>query len=169
MQWTIKHGAHNRFNYAMEVSGVFSPWDLFSSLTCILHGVSNVCAGGLLALQTMTNVLNYLKVQKIDIHKVCNSSYGNDHSSLLVSIADLAIHHQEGQGNAWGHFWAKMCLQHGRWYISHWIKTIIIRLHGLRVTCSIAHLFCRKLLSSTLHWVTAIDFLFLFVLLMQHN
>jgi fatty acid synthase subunit beta len=25
MQWTIKHGAHNRFNYAMEVSGVFSP------------------------------------------------------------------------------------------------------------------------------------------------
>jgi hypothetical protein len=29
-----------------------------------------VCAGELVALQTMTDVLNYLKVQKIDIAKV---------------------------------------------------------------------------------------------------
>jgi hypothetical protein len=52
------------------------------------QGQQYVCAGELLALQTMTNVLNYLKVQKIDIHKVCTSSYLNDRSSLLVSIAD---------------------------------------------------------------------------------
>ena len=33
-------------------------------------GIQYVCAGELVALQTLTNVLNYLKVQKIDIAKV---------------------------------------------------------------------------------------------------
>ena len=33
-----------------------------------------VCAGELIALQTMTNVLNYLKVKKIDFAKVNTSS-----------------------------------------------------------------------------------------------
>jgi fatty acid synthase subunit alpha len=37
-------------------------------MTC--QGQQYVCAGELLTLQTMTNVLNYLKVQKIDIAKV---------------------------------------------------------------------------------------------------
>ena len=35
-----------------------------------LQGQQYVCAGELVALQTMTNVLNYLKVQKIDFAKV---------------------------------------------------------------------------------------------------
>jgi hypothetical protein len=35
-----------------------------------LQGQQYVCAGELLALQTMTNVLNYLKVKKIDFEKV---------------------------------------------------------------------------------------------------
>jgi fatty acid synthase subunit alpha, fungi type len=35
-----------------------------------VQGQQYVCAGELVALQTLTNVLNYLKVQKIDIAKV---------------------------------------------------------------------------------------------------
>lgn len=35
-----------------------------------LQGQQYVCAGELIALQTMTNVLNYLKVQKVDFAKV---------------------------------------------------------------------------------------------------
>ena len=43
----------------------------FSPVIFIIHqGQQYVCAGELIALQTMTNVLNYLKLQKIDIAKV---------------------------------------------------------------------------------------------------
>lgn len=43
----------------------------FSSVIFIMYqGQQYVCAGELIALQTMTNVLNYLKLQKIDIAKV---------------------------------------------------------------------------------------------------
>lgn len=52
-------------NYNVEVcaSVLFSrPFSFF-----FLQGQQYVCAGELVALQTMTNVLNYLKVQKIDI------------------------------------------------------------------------------------------------------
>jgi fatty acid synthase subunit alpha len=42
-----------------------------------LQGQQYVCAGELIALQTMTNVLNYLKVQKIDFAKVNTSSCSN--------------------------------------------------------------------------------------------
>ena len=34
------------------------------------QGQQYVCAGELVALQTLTNVLNYLKMEKIDIPKV---------------------------------------------------------------------------------------------------
>ncbi len=37
------------------------------------QGQQYVCAGELVALQTITNVLNYLKIEKIDIAKVCHS------------------------------------------------------------------------------------------------
>ena len=42
-----------------------------------LQGQQYVCAGELIALQTMTNVLNYLKVQKIDFAKVNTSFCSN--------------------------------------------------------------------------------------------
>ena len=42
-----------------------------------LQGLRYVCAGKLIALQTMTNVLNYLKVKKIDFTKVNTSSCSN--------------------------------------------------------------------------------------------
>ena len=45
----------------------FSLWSI--SISYISTG-STICAGELIALQTMTNVLNYLKVQKIDFAKV---------------------------------------------------------------------------------------------------
>ena len=35
-----------------------------------VEGQQYVCAGELVALQTLTNVLNYLKVEKVDIGKV---------------------------------------------------------------------------------------------------
>ena len=35
------------------------------------QGQQYVCAGELVALQTLTNVLNYLKVEKVDVAKVC--------------------------------------------------------------------------------------------------
>jgi hypothetical protein len=51
---------------------------LFFFLICrlifIIQGQQYVCAGELVALQTMTNVLNYLKIQDIDIAKVCYKS-----------------------------------------------------------------------------------------------
>jgi hypothetical protein len=57
-----------------------------------LQGQQYVCAGELIALQTMTNVLNYLKVQKIDFSKVNTSScsiffiiFNHDHSWLKLS------------------------------------------------------------------------------------
>lgn len=39
-------------------------------MTHLTQGQQYVCAGELIALQTMTNVLNYLKMEKIDIQKV---------------------------------------------------------------------------------------------------
>ncbi|KAG1835332.1 acyl transferase domain-containing protein [Suillus subalutaceus] len=65
MQRVIERDAHNRSNYAM---------------------VNNTFVLELLALQTMTNVLNYLKVQKNDIHKLTEQ-----------------FTCREGQGDAWGH------------------------------------------------------------------
>jgi hypothetical protein len=35
-----------------------------------VQGQQYVCAGELVALQALTNVLNYLKVQKVDVPKV---------------------------------------------------------------------------------------------------
>ena len=56
-----------------------------------LQGQQYVCAGELIALQTMTNVLNYLKVKKIDFAKVNSSSCSNflfhcNYSWLRLSV-----------------------------------------------------------------------------------
>lgn len=59
-------------NYNVEVSR--SSRILFTFFDA-LQGQQYVCAGELVALQTMTNVLNYLKVQKIDIAKVMIASF----------------------------------------------------------------------------------------------
>jgi fatty acid synthase subunit beta len=60
-------------NYSVEVRLLSqSPSARVDSVSSsILQGQQYVCAGELVALQTMTDLLNYLKVQKIDIEKVC--------------------------------------------------------------------------------------------------
>ncbi|KAG2114723.1 acyl transferase domain-containing protein [Suillus discolor] len=73
VQRAIEHDAHSCSNYAM-----CAVIDTISTCMTMLLEIDNynvkgqqyVCAGELLALQTMTNVLNYLKVLKINIHKV---------------------------------------------------------------------------------------------------
>ncbi|KAF7311388.1 Fatty acid synthase [Mycena kentingensis (nom. inval.)] len=90
MQRAVERDAQNRSNYAMcavnpsRISKTFMDAalrevvDSISTLTGTLLEIVNynvegqqyVCAGELVALQTMTNVLNYLKVQKIDIAKL---------------------------------------------------------------------------------------------------
>ncbi|KAF9467993.1 fatty acid synthase [Collybia nuda] len=90
MQRAVERDAQNRSNYAMcavnpsRISKTFSEAalrEVVDSITVItgslleivnynVEGQQYVCAGELVALQTMTNVLNYLKVQKIDIAKL---------------------------------------------------------------------------------------------------
>ncbi|KAL0065236.1 fatty acid synthase alpha subunit Lsd1 [Marasmius tenuissimus] len=90
MQRAVERDSKNRSNYAMcavnpsRISKTFSDAalrevvDTISSNTGSLLEIVNynvegqqyVCAGELVALQTMTNVLNYLKVKKVDIAKL---------------------------------------------------------------------------------------------------
>jgi fatty acid synthase subunit alpha, fungi type len=90
MQRAVERDEHNRSNYAMcavnpsRISRSFSDAALREVVDAISHrtgclleivnfnveGQQYVTAGELVALQTLTNVLNYLKVQKIDIAKV---------------------------------------------------------------------------------------------------
>ncbi|KIY48753.1 hypothetical protein FISHEDRAFT_9172, partial [Fistulina hepatica ATCC 64428] len=90
MQRAVERDAQNRSNYAMcavnpgRVSKTFSDAalrevvdgiaDLTGTLLQIVNynveGQQYVCAGELVALQTLTNVLNYLKVKKVDIVKL---------------------------------------------------------------------------------------------------
>ncbi|KAJ7745730.1 fatty acid synthase [Mycena metata] len=90
MQRAVERDAENRSNYAMcavnpsRISKTFtdaalrevvdsiatSTGSLLEIVNYNVEGQQYVCAGELVALQTMTNVLNYLKVQKIDIAKL---------------------------------------------------------------------------------------------------
>ncbi|KAI0368773.1 fatty acid synthase [Pilatotrama ljubarskyi] len=90
MQRAVERDAHNRSNYAMcavnpsRISRTFNDAalrevveDIAQRTGCLLEivnfnveGQQYVCAGELIALQTLTNVLNYLKIEKIDIAKL---------------------------------------------------------------------------------------------------
>ncbi|KAJ7762020.1 fatty acid synthase [Mycena maculata] len=90
MQRAVERDSENRSNYAMcavnpsRISKTFTDAALREVVDSIatstgalleivnynVEGQQYVCAGELVALQTMTNVLNYLKVQKIDIAKL---------------------------------------------------------------------------------------------------
>lgn len=61
-------------NYNVEVC-VPCEFSRVSSDILPQQGQQYVCAGELVALQTMTNVMNYLKVQKVDIAKVTLTIY----------------------------------------------------------------------------------------------
>ena len=63
------------------------------------QGQQYVCAGELIALETMTNVLNYLKMEKIDIQKVCLlCAYGD--RVLTSRTAHREVHCRPSQGDA---------------------------------------------------------------------
>ncbi|KAE9385207.1 hypothetical protein BT96DRAFT_1007268 [Gymnopus androsaceus JB14] len=90
MQRAVKRDSKNHSNYAMcavnpsRISKSFSDaalWEVVESISQLtgtlleilnynVEGQQYVCAGELVALQTMANVLNYLKVKKIDIAKL---------------------------------------------------------------------------------------------------
>ncbi|EIW57289.1 fatty acid synthase [Trametes versicolor FP-101664 SS1] len=90
MQRAVERDSQNRSNYAMcavnpsRISKTFNDAalrevvdNIAQKTGCLLEivnfnveGQQYVCAGELVALQTMTNVLNYLKVEKIDIGKL---------------------------------------------------------------------------------------------------
>ena len=67
----------------------------------IRQGQQYVCAGELVALQTMTNVLNYLKIEKIDIGKVRMTTHFWKIllTDLRISV-DREVHCRAGEGDA---------------------------------------------------------------------
>ncbi|EPQ52677.1 hypothetical protein GLOTRDRAFT_112049 [Gloeophyllum trabeum ATCC 11539] len=122
MQRAVERDAENRSNYAMcavnpsRISKTFTDAALrevvetISQRTgCLLEivnynveGQQYVCAGELVALQTVTNVLNYLKVQKIDISKLTETFTIEQVKEMLGEIVDncyaKALELQKAQG-----------------------------------------------------------------------
>ncbi|KAG8213088.1 hypothetical protein J3R82DRAFT_11484 [Butyriboletus roseoflavus] len=116
MQRAVERDAHNRSNYAMcavnpgRISKTFTDAalrevvDTISTRTGTLLEIVNynvegqqyVCAGELLALQTMTNVLNYLKIQKIDIAKLTESFTVEKVREMLGDIISESFERAKG-------------------------------------------------------------------------
>ncbi|KZT67951.1 hypothetical protein DAEQUDRAFT_367722 [Daedalea quercina L-15889] len=108
MQRAVERDAQNRSNYAMcavnpsRVSKTFTDAalrevvdDIAQKTSCLLEivnfnveGQQYVCAGELVALQTMTNVLNYLKIEKIDIQKLTEKFTIDQVKEMLGEIID---------------------------------------------------------------------------------
>jgi fatty acid synthase subunit alpha len=123
MQRAVERDSENRSNYAMcavnpsRISKTFSDSALrevvesISSITGALLEIVNfnvegqqyVCAGELLALQTMTNVLNYLKVQKIDITKLTEKFSVDKVKEMLGDIVKSCHEKSVEQQKAEGH------------------------------------------------------------------
>ncbi|GLB40343.1 putative protein with domain of unknown function (DUF1729) [Lyophyllum shimeji] len=121
MQRAVERDAQNRSNYAMcavnpsRISKTFSDAalrEVVDSIAVItgslleivnynVEGQQYVCAGELVALQTMTNVLNYLKVQKIDIAKLTETYTVEKVKEMLVDIVkschDKALEQQKAE------------------------------------------------------------------------
>ncbi|KIJ66907.1 hypothetical protein HYDPIDRAFT_174219 [Hydnomerulius pinastri MD-312] len=122
MQRAVERDAHNRSNYAMcavnpsRISKTFtdaalrevvdtiatSTGNLLEIVNYNVEGQQYVCAGELVALQTMTNVLNYLKVQKIDIAKLTETFTVEKVKEMLCDIVsecfERAKELQEAEG-----------------------------------------------------------------------
>ncbi|KAH9856627.1 fatty acid synthase [Lenzites betulinus] len=122
MQRAVERDSQNRSNYAMcavnpsRISKTFNDAalrEVVESIAqktgCLLEivnfnveGQQYVCAGELVALQTMTNVLNYMKVQKIDIAKLTEQFTVDQVKEMLgdivVSSYDKAKEQQAKEG-----------------------------------------------------------------------
>ncbi|TFK75163.1 fatty acid synthase [Pluteus cervinus] len=123
MQRAVERDSQNRSNYAMcavnpsRISKTFSDAalrevvDTISGVTGALLEIVNynvegqqyVCAGELVALQTMTNVLNYLKVQKVDIAKLTETYTVEKVKEMLSDIVkschERALEQQKAEGH----------------------------------------------------------------------
>ncbi|KAG5646963.1 hypothetical protein DXG03_001686 [Asterophora parasitica] len=122
MQRAVERDSQNRSNYAMcavnpsRISKTFSDAalrEVVDSIAVIsgalleivnynVEGQQYVCAGELVALQTMTNVLNYLKVQKIDIAKLTETYTVEKVKEMLGDIVkschEKALEQQKAEG-----------------------------------------------------------------------
>ncbi|EJU05022.1 fatty acid synthase [Dacryopinax primogenitus] len=108
MQRAVERDAHDRSNYAMcavnpgRVSKTFNDAALREVVDVIGHrtellleivnfnveGQQYVCAGELVSLQTLTNVLNYLKTENIDIPKLTEKFSVEKVKEMLDDIVD---------------------------------------------------------------------------------
>lgn len=123
MQRAVERDTQNRSNYAMcavnpsRISKSFTDAalrevvdDIAQHTGCLLEivnfnveGQQYVCAGELIALQTMTNVLNYLKVQKIDIQKLTEKFTIDQVKEMLREIIDSCYTRAKEQQAAEGY------------------------------------------------------------------
>ncbi|KAH7913599.1 hypothetical protein BJ138DRAFT_606981 [Hygrophoropsis aurantiaca] len=123
MQRAVERDSQNRSNYAMcavnpsRISRTFTDAALREVVDTIatrtgtlleivnynVEGQQYVCAGELLALQTMTNVLNYLKVQKIDIAKLTETFTVEKVKEMLGDIVSESFNRAKEQQQAEGY------------------------------------------------------------------
>ncbi|KAJ3517947.1 hypothetical protein NLJ89_g178 [Agrocybe chaxingu] len=123
MQRAVERDSENRSNYAMcavnpsRISPTFSDAalrevvDTIATVTTALLEIVNynvegqqyVCAGELVALQTMTNVLNFLKIQKIDIAKLTETYTVEKVKEMLTDIVRESFSKAQAQQNAEGY------------------------------------------------------------------
>ncbi|KAI0685962.1 fatty acid synthase [Cytidiella melzeri] len=123
MQRAVERDSHNRSNYAMcainpsRISKTFNDAalrevvdDIASRTGSLLEivnynveGQQYVAAGELVALQTMTNVLNYLKIQKIDIVKLTETFTVDQVKEMLAEIIDSCFQKAQEQQKTEGY------------------------------------------------------------------
>ncbi|THV07258.1 fatty acid synthase [Dendrothele bispora CBS 962.96] len=123
MQRAVERDSEGRSNYAMcavnpsRISKTFSDAALREVVDTIaattgalleivnfnVEGQQYVCAGELVALQTMTNVLNYLKVKKVDIVKLTETFSVEKVKEMLTDIVKECHARVLDQQKAEGH------------------------------------------------------------------
>ncbi|KAI5122922.1 hypothetical protein M0805_007600 [Coniferiporia weirii] len=123
MQRAVERDEQNRSNYAMcavnpsRISKTFNDSALREIVDSIAHrtellleivnynveGQQYVCAGELVALQTLTNVLNYLKIEKVDISKLAEKFTLEQVREMLGEIIKSCFKKAQDQKVAEGH------------------------------------------------------------------
>ncbi|KZW02887.1 fatty acid synthase [Exidia glandulosa HHB12029] len=122
MQRAVERDEHNRSNYAMcavnpsRISKTFNDAALREVVDVVsqksdrlleivnfnVEGQQYVCAGELVALQALTNVLNYLKVEKVDIAKLTEKfsieKVREMLNEIVASCVEKALEQQKEQG-----------------------------------------------------------------------
>ncbi|QRW18188.1 fatty acid synthase subunit beta [Rhizoctonia solani] len=123
MQRAVERDEHNRSNYAMcavnpsRIGKSFSDAALREVVDSVSHetnllleivnfnveGQQYVCAGELLALETLTNVLNYLKIKKIDIQQLTEQFTIEQVKEMLKDIIMSCLEKAKEKQKAEGH------------------------------------------------------------------